>query len=419
MSQEDDIRQLNLEIAGLKERNQELSHALGHANASSSFHWRTAGSAAFLFLSLIILIPATLLIWLNRTLIDPSTYIQSVGPIIEQPAVQKAITTSATTAIFAHVNVNQLVSQYLPPQAKFLSGPIVTQVKNYTGQTIATVVASRQFNQLWIHANTQAHAVFIRVAQNPNATPNVNLSDLYQFIQTDLSHTALAPLLQHQLPSNIGNITVATVPALVKVPHYVNELSAWRWVFIALVVFLSALAVWLARVKRRALLGVGVVWMLGALLTLATVRITKGVMLADIQDPIYRDAADAIWPIVLHSLYTEIEVIFTIGLATVITAWVLGPSRLATAIRSRSQLWLSGSRERWFPEIDKAQPVHFLQSHRRPGEWTILGLAVIALIALAPLTPATIAIVVILAVLILLIFEFLATPKPTAHLPPT
>jgi hypothetical protein len=364
-----------------------------------------------------VLISASLLLWLNRTLIDQTSYLAAVTPIIRQPAVQQAITVSATNTIFDNVNVSQIVSQFLPPRAQFLSGPITTQVKNYTGQTIAGIIASPKFENFWIVANTHAHTVFLKVAQNSNASPTIDLNSLYQYLSADLKTTPLAPLLGHQLPANIGNITIATVPALAKIPHYTQELSTWRWVFIGLVILLSALAVWLARLKRRALLGVGFVWALSALLTLAIVRITRNAMLADISNPLYKNAASAIWTTVLHSLFIELEVIFTLGLATIIVSWLLGPSRLSYWLRSRSQALLATTRLKWFPTLDGAQPVHFLQSHRRIGEWTILGISLLALIAMVPLTVNTIMVVAVAAIVVLLIFEFLTTTAPASNLP--
>src|SRR4051794_31941528 len=81
--------------------------------------WRQAVAYIFLVLGVITLIPASALIWANRSITDPARYIAITGPLIQEPSVQKAITKSANDAIFGKVDINAAVAQALPDKAQF------------------------------------------------------------------------------------------------------------------------------------------------------------------------------------------------------------------------------------------------------------------------------------------------------------
>lgn len=110
-----------------------------------------------LVLGLLLAPLAVLTVWLRNTLLDTDHYVTTMAPLAASPAVQDAVTNAATSAIFAQVDVAQLAREGLPPRAQFLAEPLVGQVQSFTRGTIHKVVASDQFQNIWVQANREAH----------------------------------------------------------------------------------------------------------------------------------------------------------------------------------------------------------------------------------------------------------------------
>ncbi len=412
MNNADHIKKLEAELIELEAQNRQLQQRLAHEppSAAAAFDWRKLLSRSFLVLSLLALIPAGLLIWLNRTVMDPNGYIKTVGPVIQQPQVQQALTANASNALFSSVHVEQAVAQALPSQAQFLATPIASQVETQTTNAIGRIVASQKFYDVWISVNQKAQAAFVQVAQSGRSSPTIDVHDVYGFISDQLQNTKLAPLLNKQLPSQIGNIQVASVPALVQIPHIVSVLNTWRWVLgVAFVVF-AALAVWLARDRRRGIMNVGGVLLLASVLSLVLVRIVRGLMLAQVANPTNHEAAIVIWQTVLHYFYVQLGVLAVAGIAMMAVGWLLGPSGLALRWRQGGGSFLATTRTKLAPGLGNNSVVAFMQQHRHYFEWGVLGLTILALLAFIPLSVGTIILILVLACVVLLGVEFVVYP---------
>jgi hypothetical protein len=406
-TEQQQIAQLEREVSELKVKNQELQIMQAAKQRKKPFAWRSLFCNGLLSLGILALIPAGMLLWLNRTVVQPDSYIASVGPVIQQPAVQKAIQETAAKELSARVDVNQIVSQALPENAQMLVGPISAQVKNYTYSTIGTIVASPKFAEVWVKTNRQAQASFMKIANNSSGSPDINLGDLYTYISDSLQSTKLAGLAGKQLPPSIGNIHIATVPALERIPHFVSVLNTWRWVMVGLAIGLLGLAVALAKDRRRMFIWVGFGIIGAVIVTLVIVRITRGVMLGQITDTTYNQAAVAVWQTILNPFLIQISVTALLGLAIAMTGWLLGPGKVAAGTRRTSQQTLAGWRVAILPQAESTSIIQFARRHHQQLLWWLLGLTIISLLLLIPLTIGTALSVIAIAILALLLLEFL------------
>ena len=399
-----EVDRLRAEIVQLRGRTEQPRHARAP-------RFRNTLSVLCIILSDLALIPAIVLVWLNHNLLDQTGYIKTVGPIIQQPAVQAAITKQASTRLFSAAHVERAVAAALPPRAEFLASPVAAQVQQQTTDAIGRIVASQKFYDIWIATNKAAHATFVRLAASGQADPTINLNDVYQFISKQLQDTKLAPLLNKQLPPNIGSIHVATIPALAKIPEAVAKLNRWRLWLVALVVILSIAAILLAIVRTKAVMGIGIAWIAAALVTLVGIRLVRGFWLEPIVNPQNRDAAIAIWQTLLQYLYVELAVVGLLGLVVSITGWTLGASHRAVLVRATAQSSLAGLRGRIIRgPAQQHAVIRFFQTKRRWLEWgTLLGV-ILLLIAFAPLSVKTLLVIVATGLLLLCVVEMLGAP---------
>jgi hypothetical protein len=401
----DGIMEMEREMERLRAENQRLK-------SPKSGGARSWISRILLPLGLLALIPASLMLWLNRTVTTPEGYMKAMGPVIQEPAVQKAVQKASTEAIFQRVDVNTLVQQALPENAQFLAEPIGSQVKSHTNTLVGNIVASPRFEDLWVQVNQRAQARFMDVARNSSGDPVVDVSDLYKFVSARLADTRLSVLANRELPPRVGEIQVANIPALERIPQLVAALDTWRWVLLGLVVVLLGLGIWAARNRRKALLWTGWGAIAATVVSLALVRMARAAYLDPISDPVYRDGAVAMWQTVLNPLLIQVLVLALLGLALVVTGWLLGPGRVATDLREGSQYYLANLRLKMMPAGSGL--AHFAHDHRTILRWGLVAVTVLVLMLFAPLTLATAATILLVAVLALIVIEFFAVPETAA-----
>lgn len=401
--------ELEQRAAKLEQENQSLKAQLGTATAAQN-SWRKFGSWSLLSLSLISLVVASFLVWANRTIIDPDRYIATVGPVIQQPAVQKAITTNVSDKLFSQNKVEDRVAQILPPNADFLAGPIASQIKTQTTNLIGRVVSGDRFYNVWIATNQKAQAAFVKVATSGRTSPVININDIYQFISTQLQDTRLSPLLNKQLPASVGNVQVTSVPWLPQISHYMTVLNRWVWWSVILTFGLAALAVLVAAQRPLLVKRLGIGWIGVAIVSFVIIHVVRGIVLGHISGQVNQDAAEAIWQTMVHYLYIQLEVTAIAGVAFATTGWFLGTSSLAIRARTASEGTLAKLRSQLLDVEPDNSTLKFLRSHRRGLEWLVLGLTLAALLLLIPLSVPSIIWVIIGGLAGLFIVELLVSP---------
>lgn len=404
-----------MDEAAYQERIEQLGAEVQHLRTQVYPHlrWRRFLSALLVTIGFLTLIPASILVWANRTLTDPNHYISVVGPLIEQPSVQSAITQAAGNAILKNVDLTAAVAGVLPPRADFLSGAIAAQIQNYTYQTINRIVASDQFSQVWGKANQAAQQRFMALATSGRTDPTIDLNEVYSAISDRLKETKLAPLANRQLPTSLGNIEVVTSPALTKIPHYMAVLSDLRWLFVGIAIGTYVLALWVAPIRRRTAGYIGLSFIAVAFVSFIIARLIRELVLTKISDPIYGAAADTTWRAFLKPLAIQMVVLSLAGLIITLVAWLMGPAPVAVRFRRSSQSWLSRSRQSLLPSVDHSGLVPFLNRHHQAFLWALLLLSLSLVLIFAPFSVVSFLLLMLVVLLLLIILEFLAAPTIT------
>src|SRR5690348_6356973 len=62
--------------------------------------------------------------WVNRQMLDQHSWTTASEELIQDPAVQDALSVFLVNQLYANVNVEQQLKQKLPPDTKQLAGPV-------------------------------------------------------------------------------------------------------------------------------------------------------------------------------------------------------------------------------------------------------------------------------------------------------
>ena len=196
--------------------------------------------------------PAAVAFWGQRTLNDTQRYVDTVGPLVDSPAVQDAIATKVIDAIEEQVDVEAIINQVFAgvitdrPRLQQLVGPLSAAVNGLIESQVREFVASDTFADLWVTANTKAQQALVRVLKG-DETGAVSLqgdqvvldvSDVIDQVKQRLVARGLTFVENVPIPDVDKQIVLLDAPQLKQartIYAFANPVARWLiWVVAAL-----------------------------------------------------------------------------------------------------------------------------------------------------------------------------------------
>src|SRR5689334_11294864 len=134
-------------------------------------------------LSCLLVLLSTTEVWAHRTLLNTPTFVGTVAPVFEDPAVASAVAARATDELFTELNVQARLRDALPPKASIAAVPVTNATKGYVAGQLTKVLTSSQFQAIWTAALTFTHQQLVAVLRGQN-TAAVSTSGGYVVLNT-------------------------------------------------------------------------------------------------------------------------------------------------------------------------------------------------------------------------------------------
>ncbi len=313
---------------------------------------RTAGRSAAaiicLVLAALLTTPAALAFWAQRTLNDTQRYVDTVGPLVDSPAVQDAIATKVTDAIQAQVDVESIINQVFAgvitdrPRLQKLVGPLSAAINGQIDNQVRSFVASDAFADLWVTANTKAQQALVRVLKGDH-TGAVSLqgdqvvldvSDVIDQVKQRLVARGLTFVENVPIPDVDKQIVLLDAPKLKQartIYAFANPVARWLIVLVA-GLFLAAFL--LARRRPRMTVTIGVVLAANALLVALALSIGRQLFIDHLAGTVFGPASSVFYDTLLAYLERGRQVLFWLGLILVIAGWFTGSNTPGAAVRT-------------------------------------------------------------------------------------
>src|SRR4029079_3715294 len=234
------------------------------------------------------------------------------GPLANDPDVQKAIAARAEQVIFSYLDLDTAMDRLTralsdrgvrPGVAETLqavAGPLASGIRSFVSDRILAFVQSDAFEQAWIEANRTAHSELVAALTGNgggavtinNGAVKVNLAVVINTIKQQLTDAGFA--IADRIPEVAASFTIVqsdnldTVQTLLCV---LDNLAGWLPV---LGLGLLAVAVLLARDRRRMVLASGIAVAASMLLLGATLNIIRPFYLNALPESSSAAAAGAI-----------------------------------------------------------------------------------------------------------------------------
>lgn len=432
-----EIDELRARIAELEDENAALR---GASRGSRPGRARAAVAVLLIILGLVLAPVAAIGTWARLELVDTERFVATFAPLAEDPAVQAFVADQVTAAIEENIDVDAVVADVidgirqlnLPPRADsalvLLQAPAAQGLRSLIAGTVDDVVASPAFATIWEQSLRVTHARAVAIIQgDPDAlltlqddgTLAVRLDLVIEAVKTELADrgvglAASIPVIQRQIP-------IATASSLVLVRTvYQVAVAVGYWLPWAVAALLVG-GVALSRRRLHALAWAGAGFAAVFALLASGLGIGRTFFLGAVSPSVMpAAAAEALFGQLTALMLSAIVALAVMGAFVAVGAWLAGPSRPATFLRTTTG---SG-----FASLRRAGDRHDVGTGRF-GElvdrWrtTILVVAAsaggLAIFVSRPPTVAGVVGVVVVVAVVFVLVELLRRPADTAtpHVP--
>jgi hypothetical protein len=317
--------------------------------AEQSTRGRSVAAALCLVLAGILTVPAAFSYWGQRTINDGQRYVATVGPLVDEPEVQAAITTKVTDAIEKQVDVEALLNQAFAgvsqdrPRLRLLIGPLAGAVNGLIETQVRTFVESDAFRDLWLAANTRAQEALVRLLDGDdsgavtvqNGEVVLDLSAVIDQVKQRLVDRGLT-FVQHapDLPATDQQIVLLESDELNQVQTiyaFTNPVAKWLILVVALL-YLGGLL--LSRHRPRTTVIIGAVLAANALVVALALSIGRQTFINQLTGTVFGPASRVFYDTLLSYLERGQRVMLWLGLILMVIGWFAGRTRVGTATRT-------------------------------------------------------------------------------------
>jgi hypothetical protein len=429
------------ELERLRQRVAELEHAVTVVGAAPEpaepadrgprpRRWRTAVAVVLIVLASVLAPLAVVAVWADKTVTDSDRYVETIAPLIDDPAIQNALADRITAEIFTYVDVeavtketfDAIAARGLPPriaaQLDALTGPIVNGVQSFTRTQVGKVVGSDAFAAAWVEANRVAHTELVNALTGQgggtvniaNDAVSVNLAPLIQIAKQQL--TAAGFGLADRIPAVNAQFVIFQSADLTKVQsgfRLLDVLGVWLPIVVLVLILVG---VYVAKSHRRAFIGAGL-GIFGAMLVLGiALTVFRQVYLDAVPaDVLPQDAAASLYDTLIRFMRASLRRTAVAALVIAVAAFLTGPS--TTAVTTRRVLGngiAALRRAAGSAGLRTGQVGDWVYSYRGPLRVATVVIAAAVLIVWNEPSITVILTVTALTLLVLAIIEFLARP---------
>jgi uncharacterized membrane protein len=309
----------------------------GNAPASRARRWLVPG---LLILATLLGFLSIMARWADQQALDTNEWTDTSTKLLENEEIRNTLSAYLVDQLYSNVDVAAELRQRLPPELRPLAGPAAGGLRDVSDRVARRALASPKVQTLWEEANRATHQQFIDVVEDKGNTDvttaggNVTI-DLQALLREVATRVGLGAKLVDKLPPDSAQLTVLKSDQLGAVQTSADLLNKGAIAITILALLLFALAVFLARDRRReALRGVSIGFIFAGLLALVVRAIAGGAVVDELaKTAAIEPAAQDIWNIGTSLLSETSWAAIINGVLIMLVVLLAGPSRGARAIR--------------------------------------------------------------------------------------
>ena len=312
--------------------------------------WASLAAAVLIVLGCVGVPVSVLAIWTHNQVANTDRFIATASPVIENPAVQSGLSNRISAEVLAYIDVQRLANdtvdalaaQGLRPELvdrlHDLTGPLASSVASLVRSKVGELVASPQFTAAWNRALQVTHQQVDAALSGDSSTISIKgdhvVLDLGPFIDAAKQHLVASGFTAAgKIPQVNPTVNLFAASTLVRAQTAYQTLDAVATWLPWITVLLLAAGIYLARHRRRAVLGIGLGVVAGMLVLAAALIIGRTVLVGAVPQQGVATAA-ATYDILVRFLRTALRTLAVLGLVVAAGAFLVGPSPTAVQVRT-------------------------------------------------------------------------------------
>jgi hypothetical protein len=290
-------------------------------------------------LATLIIFVSSLTIWVQRQVLNTDNWVDLSGQLLKDDDVRELLANRIVDSLYSQNEVQQSIEQRLPGPLDRLAAPVSGLVRTAAVNAADNLLQQPRVQQLWENANRTTHEQLVRLLREEegrgvvtadNGQVTLNLNELVRQLAQQMG-------LNVTLPADVGVYVIADSDQLSAAQTAVQVIDPISILALIAVFVLYILAVYLATgFRRETLRGIGAAVLLVGLLLLVLRRLIGNAVIAEVTDPTTEPAGNAVWVLGTNLLRDIAIALVAYGIVLILGAWLAGPSRPATWLRSKA-----------------------------------------------------------------------------------
>ena len=361
--------------------------------------WRRFLAWFLLVVGCVVLPIATTGAWVRGTIFSTEGFVDTLGPIASEPAVQEAIADNLTEQIFATLVLEERLQGAFPDRLGFLAAPAVNQLEEWTAVLALRLVQAEEFSTIWTASLRAVHSTVVdfmngtgRVSLGEEGVIELDLSGVSTRIVDRLEELGVEISEEERPILTSGRVPIAQVAALDQLRSILSALNKLFIVLPILAVLFLAGSVAVAVKRRRAAFRAGMGIMISMAVFIIILAVSRMTMFNAVEDAgMSTDVAGAVWSNLTIALRGTAWGLFFVGFLLVIYGAVVralrGDAMTRAAGRAAEAGWDTGRAGRWIS---------------RNRLWLNLGALIVGFLVLVLWDRPSLVVIIVTAVLVIL-----------------
>jgi hypothetical protein len=297
------------------------------------------GAWTLVVVGIVVAVLAVIAGYVKYQALDTPTVEETATQLIRDDQVREEIGARLVDELFTQVDVRAVLDERLPEDQKRLAPILAGVLRELADRGILELLELPRIQDLWVRSVVSAQEQLVKILDDDTTAIRTEggflVLDLRPLVVQLGERVAILGTAAERLPESAGRIKIMKADDL-ETAQDATQLLRRLAMFLWLVPFvLWAIALWLARGRRRAVLrtiGIGLV-VVGLLVLI--VRALGGNYVVDqlATSDAVKPAAQNAWDIVTDLLADGGWTVFGLGVIAVFAVWLSGPSPSARATR--------------------------------------------------------------------------------------